>query len=219
MRCFEFRKKIAKHAFTVELPAYTLWFIDNATALFTDGFNAILTIIQNFNVAASQALVMLWDFVASGGAGGIEKLTQDMLMATDTLLVGFEATAQSLPEIMKRKISDEEQSLAALMAELGGSLGMTFSDRFQKNLAAVQIAIPQLDQKALDFQRDAKDDGKGGGNGGLSANEGRLITRGRGEDIAKQQLAEQQRANERLEQIARNTANNGPEIKVVGAKV
>lgn len=210
----------AKHAFTVQLPAYTIWFIDNTFNLFQDGFNAILTIFQNFNVAASKAIVLLWDFIASGGAGGLERLTQDMLSVADTLLVGFEAKAESLPEVMKRKVTEEEASLKDKMAALGSSLGTTFNDRFAKNLAAIEVVTPQLDAKALELKNASQaESGKKGSDSSLSVNESRLITRGRGEDIAKQQLAAQNAANARLDEIARNTANGGTFLKTVGAKV
>jgi hypothetical protein len=195
---------VAAHTFTVALPAYVVWFTDNFTNLFVDGFNSIVVASMNFTEAIGQAFVALWDFIASGGAGGIEKFTNDMLLATDTLLNGFEATAEQIPKIMGRKISDQENALKSQMDLLGKGLGDSFNEKFKANMESLNIPTPQLNAADLAGLKSPDDkDAKGGGklSQELRANEGRLLTRGKSDNA--------------LDEVAKNTKASADRLKTI----
>jgi ABC-type transporter Mla subunit MlaD len=120
-----------KHTFTVVIPAYLAWFGDNWVNLLTDVFSAGLTITQNYIQNYADIILRLWDFVSSGFKGGAESLFADIGdIASRNLLEGFEARTQSLPEILSRQITSEEQRLQDQIGQIGESLGTEFSDKF-----------------------------------------------------------------------------------------
>lgn len=168
-----------EHAFTVAAPAYFLWFTDNFVKLMQDGFNAVLAINRNFNEALGKGLIAVWDFIASGGTSGIDKLKADMLEAIGTLANDFEATAEPLPVIIGRQISKEEQALKNQLGELGSELGQVFQDKFAANKKFMdEILSVQAPQFEKFSQLKAKAPNSSAASV-LQATESRLLTRGK----------------------------------------
>lgn len=196
----------SKHAFTVAMPAYVMWFTTNFTNFFTDAISFIGTALSNFAAATSELFKRLWEFIASGGRGGLEALAWDIGASIDVLIQGFEAKTSGLPDIIDREITGKEASLLGKMATLGNSLGKTFSERFQENLKAMQIDTPSVTQSQLDGLKSTSEQAKQNAAAKtLQAEQGRLLTRGRTEDIQAKQLKQQEMMASHLRQIDANT--------------
>lgn len=199
-----------KHTFTVAGPAYFTWFTDNFVNLMRDGFMAVLAIQQNFNQALGQSIVAVWDFIASGGEGGIAKLKADMLASVDVLLTGFEAKAASIPEVISRQITDKEKELLLQMGKLGGDLGKEFNDRFAKNkLAADQFLkpiVPQLGDVGLKQQNAAANKIAKLAESSATT-EGRLLKIGTAGDPTKRLVDATENQNKILEDIRKQNAD------------
>ena len=187
---------MARHALTVQIPAYAAWFADNFVNLMRDAFNATVTIAANLGEKIVNILSRIWEYISSGMEGGFSQLSSDIgKLAAGSLLEGFEATTAALPEIAARAITDKEKELTGKLAGLGGRLG----DEFNKKLAGRLIGVEEklgADAGPIALKMEAgKGDvggesaidkalgGGGGGGGSLTASTGRLLTRGAGSDI------------------------------------
>ena len=153
--------EIVKHAFTVAIPTYARWFSDNLLNLGRDAFVGYITIVQNMAKKVGNILVTLWDFVASGGSGGFEKLFADIAEdAAGSLLEGFEAKTEPLPDVVARQITAREQELTSKIGKLGGDLSdqfqTKFSDRMKKFEPGKQ-AEDALKVAALNFTSQEED--------------------------------------------------------------
>lgn len=208
-------EEVAKHTFSVALPAYVVWFTDNFTNFMIDGFNAIVVAAMNFTQAIGEAFVALWDFIASGGAGGLEKFTNDLLLATGTLLNGFEATAEQMPKILGRKISEEEQALKAQMNSLGEGLSASFNDKFKRNLDSLKFEVPKLNAGDIqDLQKPKEIEAGKAKNQELRATESRLLTRGRADSVMDKVAQATKDSADRLKSIDENLKNSNNKDKL-----
>jgi hypothetical protein len=195
-----------KHAFTVEIPAYAAWFADNFTKLMADAFNAVVTIASNLGDKIGRIIMRIWDFVSSGMAGGFDQLAADIgQIASGSLLEGFTATAEALPEIAARAITDREQELQARIGKLGTNLAEEFNTKLAGRLIgldeatsgpAEQIALKMTGQDgpAAGSNEQGKSSNQLAAASALQAQTGRLLTMGPASET-----------NEILRQIASNT--------------
>lgn len=194
---FERLVETTKHAFTVQIPAYASWFAENFARLMADAFNATVTIASNLGEKIAAILSRIWDFVASGMSGGFGELSEDIgKLAAGSLLEGFKATADELPEIAARAITDRERELSERLGSLGIKLGDEFNKKLKGRLIGTEEAVGDIGKASLSMGSKAADEKKneeigksigaaiGGGGGALQATSGRLLTRGPGSDVA-----------------------------------
>lgn len=167
-----------KHFFTIALPQYGAWLGRNWINLFIDMGNAIFTIWQNLVQKLGNIIFEFWMFVESGFEGGISRLGTKINDAIQgSLLEGFEARTESLPDIVGRKLTAREQLLADQIGAMATGLGQTFNDKFQARIQALNAPLPDLNLGGPGGV------GAGGAqNNQLTAVEGRLRTRGPGQD-------------------------------------
>lgn len=182
-----------EHVFTTVIPAYIKWFGENALNLLQDYVNLYVTIFANFGKKIANFFSTLISFIGSGFSGGFSGLTKQLGEAmAGSLIEGFEAKTQPLPEIAARSMTGAEELLANDLARMGGDLAGQFTDKFNERVAdldvnvtgAVEIEPPDLAQISniseqikpklqVDVQR-------------IQADEQRLITRGVQEDPTRQ---------------------------------
>lgn len=198
-----------------------------------------------------KAFATAWDYITSYFAGGsadatatlTQQLTQIMDGATQVLASpprtmqsyaeefgkimssnlteGFEATTQSLPEIIERQITGQESSLQATIAELGGKLGGEFSSKFNDRMKSIADGVGGVTETANLALSDMAKSTKAGKSVAeqMQAVESRLLTRGRADDpnamIAdntKATVAELMKTNAKLDEA--NRRQNQP-VQVV----
>jgi len=132
----------AEQTLTVSIPAYANWFAENWTNLISDAFNASLTVVTNFGANLGEAIQVIWDFVMSGMEGGIGGLTANLgNIASKSLLDGFEATTQAMPEIANRAITETEALLQSAISQNAQDLGTAFSDKYEQRIAELNKSI------------------------------------------------------------------------------
>ena len=139
--------------FTVVLPTYIGWFGENALNLLTDYFNLYVTILANFGEKVANFWATIFDFISSGFDGGVSGLASKLGESlSGSLVEGFVAKTESLPEIAGRELTGAEAALASDLARMGSDLAGQFNDKFQSRIAAldadlsssVEIKIPDL---------------------------------------------------------------------------
>ena len=142
-----------EHVFTVVLPTYIGWFGDNALNLLTDYFNLYVTILTNFGEKVANFWSTIFDFISSGFDGGVSGLASKLGEAlSGSLVEGFIAKTESLPEIAGRELTGAEAALAGDLARMGSDLAGQFNDKFQSRIAAldadlsssVQVEVPDI---------------------------------------------------------------------------
>ena len=142
-----------EHVFTVVLPTYIEWFGDNALNLLTDYFNLYVTILTNFGEKVANFWSTIFDFISSGFDGGVSGLASKLgETLSGSLVEGFVAKTESLPEIAGRELTGAEAALAGDLARMGSDLAGQFNDKFQSRIAAldadlsssVQIELPDI---------------------------------------------------------------------------
>jgi hypothetical protein len=181
-----------KHTLTTVIPEYAKWFGRNFTNLFKDAFNAVISIVSNAATIIGNMTKTMFDFIMSGGAGGMEGLAASI--AEDMkggLLNGFTAATEALPTILERQLTQKEQDLADKMAKLGGSLGDKFTNKMKSRMVGMgetlgdELNKAALDKAALDIQLKGRPVLM---TQGVQATQGRLLTRGPGTKL--QQIME-----------------------------
>lgn len=175
---------VIEHALTVVIPEYAKWFADNFVNLIKDAFNATIAVVTNAGKILGEAVYQIFEFIASGGEGGIDQLMENMGHAASmSLLDGFESQLSALPEIAERAITQREKDLASVVGSVGDTLGKEFNDKFQSRIKAIESFVGSDIKATIDTAN--KPDIKkksSGGNNTLSASESRLLTRGQGSD-------------------------------------
>jgi hypothetical protein len=218
-----------KHAFTVQIPAYLMWFGINFINLIKDAFNGAITIVMNAGRKLGDMVQQIFEFIASGGQGGVSQLMQGLgVAASGSLLEGFKSSLTSLPDIAARQLTEREKDLADKIGAVGGRLG----DQFAKKMKDRMIGIGgTLSSEMNEATRNINLQGRSAVmTGGIQATEGRLLTRGPGTRLPdqmqqiiqllrnppeKQTEAQRQgilvdssrKAAEALEAIRKNTSN------------
>jgi hypothetical protein len=171
----------------------------------------------------------IFEFIASGGQGGVSQLMQGLgVAASGSLLEGFKSSLTSLPDIAARQLTEREKDLADKIGAVGGRLG----DQFAKKMKDRMIGIGgTLSSEMNEATRNINLQGRSAVmTGGIQATEGRLLTRGPGTRLPdqmqqiiqllrnppeKQTEAQRQgilvdssrKAAEALEAIRKNTSN------------
>jgi len=218
-----------KHAFMVQIPAYLMWFGQNFINLIKDAFNGAITIVMNAGKKLGDMIQQIFEFIASGGQGGVGELMQGLgVAASGSLLEGFKSSLTDLPTIAARQITEREKDLAEKIGAVGGRLG----DEFTKKMKARMIGVGGTLSSELDAAtRNINLQGRAAVmTQGIQATEGRLLTRGPGTRLPdqmqqiiqllrnppeKQTEAQRQgilvdssrKAAEALEAIRKNTSN------------
>lgn len=180
------------HTLTKIIPAYAMWFGENFINLMKDAFNGVIAVITNAGRIIGEIVYQIFEFIVSGGQGGIEGLMTGLGQAASiSLLDGFKSSLTSLPEIAERQLTAREKDLADKIGAVGGRLGQEFSDKMSERMLGVGSALgdevnaatSRIDLKgrpAVMMQS-------------IPATEGRLLTRGPGTripDIMQQILQE-----------------------------
>ncbi|WP_417739829.1 hypothetical protein [Rosistilla oblonga] len=177
--------EISMHTLTVVIPAYAMWFADNFVNIITDAFNAVVAVFTNAGTILGESAFAMFEFIRSGMSGGMDGLMNELgQIASRSLLDGFEATTESLPDIAARKITEREQELQEKIGNIAGDLGQEFADKFEARMIGLGEAVGNELSTDIDLQM-GKGLGKASGgnnNSILQAAESRLLTRGPGSD-------------------------------------
>jgi hypothetical protein len=233
------------HLFGTVIPEYGMWLVENFPLFFFDAFNAISAIIENGATRVAKGFDALWEFIKSRGKGGLSGLSSSMSEAmSGSLLDGFESSVAALPQIAARAMTATEKELTASISEtadklaseydakmakrtikIGGKIGEDMAKNIDFVLVKKQEELEKIDAAKPDTALDQLLGGAGGGSAlaALSAQESRLLTRGRVERVdplvqiasgiasvaaSTQKTAEAAAlAASELEQIKINTAN------------
>lgn len=118
------------YLFTAVIPSLLDWFGQNWKAVFFDAINYATVVFLNFNENIKNALIELWDFIASGGQNKFE-------MMWKPLEEGFVKTMQALPKIPDREMGALEKELAGEVETLTGIVAEgygAFRDKRMKEL-------------------------------------------------------------------------------------
>ena len=197
-----------KHAFTVAIPEYANWFGRNFTNIGRDIFVGYVTMVQNMATKVGNILQTLWEFIKSGGAGGFKELFANIVDdVSGSLLEGFEAKTESLPDIMARSITDREAELQGKIAKVGADLGQQFSDKYNSRMKGLGKSTAEELKTTLAQGTAAADEKLGAlkSASSLTATESRLQTRGK--------------ADQGIDKIAKNTENANKILADISKKV
>lgn len=140
-----------KHTFTVALPAYIIWFGQNAYNILRDAAVGMATVITNLGKNLGEFGAAIYTWISGGMQGGVEGLMSQM---GETMMVGlldgFEAQTQALPQIAARALTQTEINLAQSAGEAGANLGQQFSEKYAARVAAMsgQLALPEMQDEA-----------------------------------------------------------------------
>jgi hypothetical protein len=176
-----------KHTLTEVIPEYAKWFGRNFANLFKDAFNAVITIVSNAATIIGNMTKTMFDFIMSGGKGGMEGLAASIAKDMEGgLLNGFKGATEALPTILDRQLTQKEQDLADKMAKLGGSLGDKFTKKMKERMVGMGETLgDEFNKAALDIQLKGRPVLM---TQGVQATQGRLLTRGPGTKL--QQIME-----------------------------
>lgn len=165
------------HTLTKTIPAYAMWFGENFINLIKDAFNGVIAVITNAGRIIGEMVYQIFEFIASGGSGGIDGLMAGLgQSASISLLDGFKSQLTSLPEIAERQLTAREKDLADKIGAVGGRLGQEFSDKMSERMLGVGSALGD-EVKAATSGINLK--GRAAVmTQGVQATEGRLLTRG-----------------------------------------
>ena len=217
-------KENIMHVLTVEIPAYAAWFRDNFINLIRDAFNGAITIVQNAGAKLGNMIKTVFEFIRSGGAGGVSGLMDNLgKQAAGSLLAGFKSSLTSLPDIAARQLTQREKDLAEKIGAIGGRLGEEFSDKMRERMLGVGDDLSgEISAATSNINLKGRQSVM---TGGIAATEGRLLTRGPGTRLPEimQQILQELRKkpnkeprilvrldddqNRALQAVAANTAN------------
>ena len=170
------------HTLTVKIPAYAMWFGENFINLIKDAFNGVITVVTNAGKIIGEVVYQIFEFIASGGAGGIDGLMENLGHAASmSLLDGFKSSLTSLPEIAGRQLTEKEKDLADKIGKIGGRLGDQFSKKMKDRMIGVGSTLgDEMNAATKGFNLQGR---QAGITQGIQATEGRLLTRGPGTSI------------------------------------
>lgn len=202
-----------EHNFTVVIPAYFKWFTENAFNLLQDYFALQLTVISNFGQKLAKSFSAIFEFITSGFQGGLGGLAEKIGEAMSGSLVdGFEAKTQALPDIAARQMTGAEELLANDLAKMGMNLAGQFSDKFNERMEAFGIEGAKTVDLQLTSPESIEVVDKITKNiasvQALQANEQRLLNRGAAEDPSKIVAENTKRTNEKLDKLPQQIAAN-----------
>lgn len=198
---------IVMHTLTEVVPAYFSWFGENIINMMKDAFNGVITIITNAGKIIGDAVYAIFEFIASGGEGGIDGLMANLGQAASrSLLEGFESSLTDLPEIMGRTISDREKDLTETIGQIGANLGEEFSRKMEERMLGVGDSLGSELQSASDkFNLQGRNHVL---MQGINATESRLLTRGPASTFQSQVLDHLRKATAAMTDISRTSGDS-----------
>lgn len=203
-----------KHTFTEVIPPYLKWFGENFTNLMRDAFNGVIAIVQNAGKIIGDMSIQMFQFIASGGSGGISKLMENLgRTASRSLTEGFQSSLTALPEIAARNLTEREKELTERIGQMGEALGESFAEKLEGRLLGVKDLLANL-IKGMTGSAGKTIDLKMRPNAitqGVQATEGRLLTRGPASQVP-QMLDSIHRTLRDISQANIRTANATEEI-------
>ena len=178
-----------KYSFTDVIPAYLMWFGENIINLMKDAWNGVIAVVTNAGKILGDLVYTIFEFIASGGEGGIDGLMSSMgEAASRSLLDGFKSSLTDLPEIAGRTITDREKELTEIIGLVGANLGQEFADKLKERLIGVGDTVgDELAAASGNFNLQGRNNAI---MQGINAQESRLLTRGPGSAMSVPQLLE-----------------------------
>lgn len=167
-----------EHLLTVEIIAFASWFAENFTSLMSDAFNSVTTAFGSLAMKIMSVGDNLLIYLRSGFKDGALDLAMAITDAmSGSLLEGFEAQTEALPEIAERAQTATEKMLRERSGRIAADLTNEFTETYQKNIAQlnkvgklnVGIEMPDLSSLNIGAMRFAEP---------VQATESRLQTRG-----------------------------------------
>ena len=212
-----------KYALTETIPAYAKWFGENIINLMRDAWQGVIVVFDNAGKILGDLVYQVFEFISSGGQGGVDGLMSRLgEAASRSLTDGFQSNLADLPSIAVRTLTQREQELTDKIGQIGSNLGEEFANKMQDRMIGfgdgIVKEIADIGQTAFDgLDLQVK---KNVITQGVTATQGRLLSRGNASSIdqqmleaikqsvrfAKRQLELQEDSTESLEDIADNTS-------------
>ena len=212
-----------KYALTETIPAYAKWFGENIINLMRDAWQGVIVVFDNAGKILGDLVYQVFEFISSGGQGGVDGLMSRLgEAASRSLTDGFQSNLADLPSIAVRTLTQREQELTDKIGQIGSNLGEEFANKMQNRMIGfgdgIVKEIADIGQTAFDgLDLQVK---KNVITQGVTATQGRLLSRGNASSIdqqmleaikqsvrfAKRQLELQEDSTESLEDIADNTS-------------
>ena len=216
-----------EHVLVTVIPSYAMWFADNFVNLIVDAGTAYITAWMNIATRVGEIVKTLYDVIV-GNIDISTAMNRIGESAGRSLLEGFEAQTQALPQIADRAMTDTEKILNKSLETSATSLLDQFNTKFNDRIGKLKTDLEskplgakidlEVDKDALN--RQIKTDKIKTNESVLQVTESRLLTRGGGDDPAKQ--TEQNTANtfKELQELRKQMlaeSKNGTKLKVVTA--
>jgi len=197
----EFKNNLT-HIFTVALPGVLKWLADNWMNIFRDMLVAHVTLWRNRLNQIIDIVKVFWDAITLKiGAG--EAMLKVGEIAGRNMLEGFKAKTKPLPDLLTRQLTPEEKAIKAATSAMAENfmdgVNKKFEDRKKyfgrelgagaKEFEALDFGAPEPTGGPADKVVDDKKE-KELSLGGMKAEEGRFLSRGR-QTTAQQQLQKQ----------------------------
>jgi hypothetical protein len=124
-------KQSIYNAFNVVVSDYLPWMGRNIVTGFTEAARMAGLVFQGMATRAMDSVGAIADFVASGGAGGLGKITSDLAAINSAPIAGdFTMHLEKLPDVADRALSDTEKLLLDRIKDMDTKLGEDFSKSF-----------------------------------------------------------------------------------------
>ncbi len=226
-----------EHAFTVQMPAYVVWFTDNFFNLLQDLATGAITIVSNLGKNIADAFGAYWHYITEGWSQGeslSDLATNIGNIATRNLLDGFEPVTSELPKIADRAMSNVEKDLTQQMKGIDDKLGQDFGKAFDRSMSKMKSTLAdtqkevEVDLKLKPPNPDLLNVNQKIESKQNTAIESRVMVRGPSDDPMQKQLALQAKQVELLQQLAAQkqaadaaarmmqASNTGLTVQIVG---
>jgi hypothetical protein len=216
-----------EHILVTVIPSYAMWFADNFVNLIIDAGTAYVTAWTNIATSVGEIVKTLYDVIV-GNIDISTAMNRIGESAGRSLLDGFEAQTQALPTIADRAMTDTEKLLNRSLETSATSLLDQFNAKFDERLGKIESDFesnPIVGKIDLEVDKDAlnrqiKNDKVKRDDAILQVSESRLLTRGTGDDPAKQTQQNTANAVKELQELRKQMANQNKSnttIKVLTA--
>lgn len=216
-----------EHILITVIPSYAMWFADNFVNLIIDAGTAYITAWMNIATNVGEIVKTLYDVIV-GNIDISTALNRIGETAGRSLLDGFEAQTQALPEIASRAMTDTEKLLNQSLDTSATSLLDQFNTKFDERLGKLKTDLEtkplgakidlEVDTDALN--RQIKTDKVKTNDSVLQVTESRLLTRGGSDDPTMQTAANTANAVKELQEMRKEMLaerKNGTKLKVLTA--
>ena len=126
-----------EHILVTVIPGYATWFADNFVNIIIDAGTAYITAWMNIATNVGDIVRTLYDVIV-GNIDISTALNQIGDIAGRSLLDGFEAQTQALPEIANRAMTDTEKVLNKSLESSATSLLDQFNSKFDERLGKIE---------------------------------------------------------------------------------